>query len=571
MVSFSKRFGLSAGLIILLTLLSYSQVITTGEYIWDDDSYVTENPALKSFDGLKDIWTKPGATPQYYPLVFSVFWVEYHLWGYHPTGFHIVNILLHIINALLLWAVLNRLRIQAAFFVSLLFAVHPVHVESVAWVTELKNVLSGFFYLLSMLLYFKYSPPYPSAKSNSNKAVLFYTLSFICFFFALLSKTVTFSLPVAILLIFWWKKNRVICKDALSLLPFFILGTGMGLFTAWLEKKLVGAVGSEWQFSFWDRCLIAGRAIWFYATKLLYPDQMIFIYPRWEINSAVWWQSLFPIGVAGILFFLWKGRDKIGRGPLAASLFFIATLFPALGFFDVYPMRYSYVADHFQYLASIGILVLISSAIYHFIPLHWKNAPFALFFYCLIIFIFSAKTMIQGKSYQNEEVLWRDTIKKNNSAWLAHNNLGLILNEQDKPLEAIDHLNMALRFKPDYKLAHNNLGISYSKMGEFDKAIKHYKATIKIAPDYVNVYNNLANAYVKIKKFDSALHNYSEALRLRPDFELALINMGEVLKNLSRLTPPMRKVYIREEDYRKGINSYNRFVKRKKMPHINKP
>src|SRR5215831_21076118 len=230
------------GLIVLLVLLVYLPVLHSG-FIWDDDSYVTENPTLRSLDGLRRIWFEVGAVPQYYPMVHSTFWLEYHLWGLNPVGFHLVNVLLHAAAAILLWQVLKRLKIPAAWLVATIFALHPIEVESVSWVTERKNVLSAVFYFAAALAYFRFAPPTESVVRNSRRWY-WYAGALILFLAALLSKTVTCSLPAALLLVCWWKKGRVQWSDLLPLLPFLAVGAGLGLLTAGMEKYRVGAHGT---------------------------------------------------------------------------------------------------------------------------------------------------------------------------------------------------------------------------------------------------------------------------------------------------------------------------------------
>ncbi|HOW19171.1 MAG TPA: O-GlcNAc transferase, partial [Phycisphaerae bacterium] len=347
-VSGSSCLPAAAGL-LLLALAVYIPAMRGG-FVWDDDDYVTENRTLRSLDGLGRIWFDIRATPQYYPLVFTSFWLEYHLWDSRPGGYHVVNILLHGTSAVLLWLVLRRLAVPGAWFAAAVFAVHPVHVESVAWITERKNVLSGVFYLSAALVWLRFAGlDCPRAAEPRRRSL--YAIGLFLFACALLSKSVTASLPAALLLVLWWKRGRIARGDFLPLVPFFALGAVMGLITAWVERHHVGAEGAEWALSAAERCLIAGRALWFYAAKLIWPVRLTFIYPRWPIDSGVWWQYLYPIAAVAAIGLLWGLRRRIGRGPLVAVLFFAITLAPALGFFDVYPMRYSFVADHFQYHA----------------------------------------------------------------------------------------------------------------------------------------------------------------------------------------------------------------------------
>jgi hypothetical protein len=302
-------------------------------------------PDFRSADGLARIWFQPGATQQYYPLLHTLFWLQYQLWGESSFGHHLLNILLHAFCALLLARILQRLDIPGAWLAAAVFALHPVHVESVAWITELKNTL--------MLIYLKFD------HDRSRSA---YLAAMGLFVLGLLSKTVTATLPAALLLIFWWKRGRLSwTRDVAPLSPFFLAGIAAGLLTAWIESEVMGARGPDFAFNLVERSLIAGRVIWFYLAKLFWPVDLVFTYPRWAISGAVWWQYMFPAAALLLVCMLWKLRHR-SRAPLAAVLYFAGTLFPVLGFVNVYPFRFSFVADHFQYLASLGVITLVSAA-----------------------------------------------------------------------------------------------------------------------------------------------------------------------------------------------------------------
>ena len=321
-----------------------------GGFIWDDNDHVTHNTAVQNPSGPADIWRRLGSTPQYYPLVFTSFWIEHALWGLNPFGYHLNNVLLHLLNAFLLWRVLLRLSIPAPWLAAAVFALHPLQVESAAWITERKNILSAVFYLGALLAYLRFAQIGPPARSAAA-GWRCYALALLLFVAALLSKTVTCSLPAVILLLLWWKRGRVSWRAFVPLLPMLAIGVGMGLMTVWIEKSHIGATGSEWDLSWIERTLIAGRALWFYLGKLVWPADLMFWYPRWRIDVGEWQQFIYPAAFAGLTAALWISRRRIGRAPIVSLLIFSGTLMPALGFFDVYPMRFSFVADHFQYLA----------------------------------------------------------------------------------------------------------------------------------------------------------------------------------------------------------------------------
>jgi protein O-mannosyl-transferase len=506
-------------LLVVATMLAYLPA-WHGSAIWDDDAHLTR-PQLRSLEGLMRIWTQPEATQQYYPLVHSLFWGEYQLWGDWTLGYHLVNILLHSISALLLVRILRRLEIPGAWLGAAIFALHPIQVESVAWISELKNMLSGTLYFGSVLAYLKF---------DRTKKLAPYTIALILFVLGLMSKSVIATLPVALLVVFWWKRGEISWKqDMLPLFPFFIIGMAAGLFTAWVERKLIGAEGSEFNFSMVERVLIAGRAIWFYLSKLFWPADLIFVYPRWQVSQTVWWQYLYPAATLLLLAALgWLSRRW--RGPLAGLLFFIVTLFPVLGFLNVYPFRYSLVADHFLYLASLGIMVLVSAGI-ALLFAHGRlwHRPTGYVLCVALLASLTTLTWRQSAMYIDVETLWQTTIERNPNAWMAHNNLGTVLLQKGRPNEAIAHFRKVLEINPNSADAYANIGDALLQNGEVDEAIAQYQWALQIRPDYAGAYYNLGNAFLQKRQLEQAIAHYQKALELSPNFADAHNNLGILL------------------------------------------
>jgi len=468
--------------------------------------------------------------------------MDYHLWGFRPLPYHVENLLLHVLAALLFWQLLRRLRVPGAWLAGALFALHPVMVESVAWITERKNVLSLVLYLGALLAYGRFSRfwnegnnPAPAPKVPQPRGWLVYGLAFILFIAALLAKATAFSLPAAILLIGWWKRGRLRWRtDILPTLPFFAVAIGLCLGTAWLEKNHVGAKGPEWILSFPERCLIAGQVFWFYTGKLFWPANLCFVYPRWQLNAGSWWQWLYPVTALGTLFALWLGRARIGRGPLAAALFFGGTLFPVLGFMNAYFMCYSFVCDHWVYLSSLGLIALAASLI------AWAAEQFRMKlvlygFAAVVLPVFGVLTWRQCGTYADMETLWRDTLAKNPGAWLAHNNLGVLLWDQGKIPEAIAQYEEALRFDPTYVQAHNNLGAALKQVGKIKEAIGQYEQALQFYPNFPEAHYNLAVALEEAGRTNDAIGHYEQALRLKPDFFEAHCNLGEILMRQGKI------------------------------------
>jgi protein O-mannosyl-transferase len=494
--------------LIIVTALAYMPA-WNGLPIWDDEGHLTK-AVLRSLRGLARIWFEPGAAQQYYPLVHSVFWFEYHLWGYTPLGYHLVNILLHALSALLLVRILRRLEVPGAWLAGALFALHPVQVESVAWMSELKNTLSGFFYLAAALVYFKFT---------ERRTWQSYALALGLFVLGLASKSAIATLPAAILVILWWKRGTLSFKDdALPLAPFFGFSVVFGLFTAWMERKFIGAQGSDFNFSFVERTLIAGRAIWFYVGKLVWPDDLTFIYPRWQVSQSIWWEYLFPAAVLVLLAVLWRLRTW-SRAPLAVLLLFIGTLFPALGYANIYPFLFSFVADHFQYLACIFPLTLAAAAIASG-PRSVQWASVAL------VAILGFLSWQQSAMYVDMKTLWEVTIAKNPDCWMCYSNRGFGLLQEGRYDDAILDFEAALRVKPDYAYAQNNMGMALLQKGHPDQAEPHFQKALEIKPDYAEPYDNLGTILWDRGQVDAAIADLEKAVKINPDYSDAHFNLG---------------------------------------------
>jgi protein O-mannosyl-transferase len=499
----SRRHDWALSLLLFVTTMLVYFPAWNGTPIWDDDAHLTK-PELRSLAGLAQIWIQPGATQQFYPLAHTVFWLENQLWGTWPFGYHLVNILLHSLSAVILHRILRGLEIPGAFLASAIFALHPIQAESVAWISELKNTLSGVFYFASGLAYLKFA---------RTRKVLPYAMALVLFILGLMSKTVIASLPGALLVVLWWKRGKLSWRhDVRPLLPFFLAGVTAGLFTAWVERTLVGATGSDFNFSIVERFFIAGRVVWFYLGKLLWPVNLTFVYPRWQVNPSVWWQSIYPLATLLLLAALiWLSGRR--RGPLAAMLFYVGTLFPVLGFINVYPFRYSFVADHFQYLAGLGIIVPFSAGIALLLRRLPRLSPRSGSVLCTALpatlFIL---TWRQCGMYIDASTLWQTTIERNPQAWMAHENLGALYLESGRLEDAIEQFYKTLAIKADDASAEANLGNVFLQMGQLDEAIIYYEKALELKTDSAEVQYNLGNAFLRKGEFDEAVSHYKRAL-----------------------------------------------------------
>lgn len=520
----AARYAALALALSAATFVVYQPALR-GRFLWDDERHVTA-PQLQPLAGLRQIWLEPAVTQQYYPLLHTAFWLEHRAFGDQPMPYHAVNIALHVLAAVLLYAVVRQLGLSGAALAAAIFALHPVQVESVAWISELKNTLSAVCYLAAVLVYLRF---------DASRRWLWYAAAFGLFCLALLTKTVTATLPAAILVLLWWKRGRLdFRRDIRPVLPLLFLGAAAGLLSAWMERKLVGAEGGEFALSPLDRVFIAGRATWFYVGKLVWPAQLTFIYPRWQIDAGVWWQYLFPAAALALLIALFVLRRR-ARWPLAAALYFGGTLFPALGFVNVYPFRYSFVADHFQYLACIGLIVPVAAIA------AWsarsrsmavRGTALAASTGALIALALAAHE--QSKTYVDSETLFRTTIERNPGCWMAYSNLGKTLAASAQLQEAIANYRKSLELKPDEIGTANNLGVALLLMGDNSLAADQFRHVLALAPDAADTRANLASALVGLGKPREAIDESERALAATPNSAIALNSLALALARVGR-------------------------------------
>jgi tetratricopeptide (TPR) repeat protein len=516
-----RRLLAGMALIVLAAFAAYAPVFQAG-FIWNDSDYVTA-PALRSWSGLWRIWSQVGATEQYYPFLHTAFWVEHRLWGDAPLGYHLLNVALHATSAVLLLVLLRRMRIPGAWLAAMVFALHPVCVESVAWISEQKNTLSTVFYLAAAIRYLDFADLRRPGR---------YFLASLFFVLAVLSKTVTATLPAALLVLAWWRHGSLsLRRDVAPLLPWFVFGAGAGLFSGWVEQHFIGAEGSAFALNGLERLLLASRAVWFYAAKLIWPADLIFFYPRWTITS----DSLAAYGaLLGVLalFIALVALVRRSRSPLAGALFFVGTLFPTLGFFNVYAFIFSYVADHWQYLASLGVIVPLCAGfswLARGLAVSARRAAAA-----ALLAILAVLTWRQAGMYNDMETFYRTTIAKNPGAWMAHNNLGVYL-EEHKASGSREEYEAALQLRPDYVPAHFNLGVSLLDAGHPEEAVVHLeKAAGTRHRDNVHLY--LGEALADLHRYAEAASEYSLHTRLEPDNGAAWLGLGNALSPQGKLS-----------------------------------
>ena len=539
-------------LLVVAVFLAYQPVWHAG-FIWDDDVYVTQNRLLTAPDGLKRIWFSLNSPSQYFPLTYTTFRIERALWGLKPAGYHGVNILLHAVNALLVWRLLKRLSVPGAWLAAAIFALHPVQVESVAWITERKNVLSLVFFLLALLAWIEF------VEERPKPGWRFYFLSLFFFLLALCSKTTACTLPAALLLVLWLKEKPINRFRLAQMIPFLVLGVGMGLVTVWWERYHQGTQGAFFSYGLPERILIVSHAIWFYAGKLIWPVNLTFSYPRWPINAADPLAYGWLVAGAGACAAIYFARRYAGRGVEVAGLFYVATLSPMLGFIMLYTFRYAFVADHYQYIASIGPIALAAAGMTRAFGSFEQRVPFlkpALG--GTLLLVLGVLTGRQCGMYADLETLWRATIAKNPVSWLAHNNLGYVLRQKGQVDEAMVQYQKALEIDPGYANAHYNFGNALFQKGRLDEAMEHYQKALEIQPQYAEAHNNLGNVLRQKGRVDEAIIQYQKALKIEPDFVMAHYNLGMVLaqKGLAdeAITQYQEALAIQPEDADGQIN-----------------
>jgi protein O-mannosyl-transferase len=514
-----KLLLLAGAMVIIVACFAAYIPAIKGGFIWDDDAYVTANPLLTAPDGFYRIWFSTDAPSQYFPMTYSTYWVEYRLWGLNPMGYHAVNAAIHIINALLLWLVLRRLSIPGAWFASAVFALHPVNVESVAWITERKNVLMLFFSLLSVLCWLEFA----LGNKPGRKAILFYAGSLLFCALALFSKATACTLPAALVIVLWLKRMPLTARRWLQVAPFVTLGLGMGFLVMWWERHQQGTGFVNPGLSPADKLLIAGRALWFYLWELFWPANLAFSYPRWHINPAAVWQYAWPAASVLALVCAWLWRERIGRATAAAILFFVAMLFPMLGFFPLYTFVYCFVADHYQYAAAIGPVVLVAAGgVCVMRRLGTNGKTVMLSAAGVLLLTLGVLTWRQCRIYTNNEALWLDTIEKNPDSWLAHSQIGGMLFRQGRVDEARVHMERVLGLASYVETIHPrafadlhcNLAAISEAEGRLDDAAGHYQKALEIFENAALTHYWLANVLVRQGKVEQAIPHFNRALEI---------------------------------------------------------
>jgi tetratricopeptide (TPR) repeat protein len=505
-----------------------------GDWLWDDYVDITNNTVTQSPTGLWSIWFVPGSQFDYYPLKLSVQWLQWRLWGMDTLGYHLTNVLLHIVGALLVWRLLSKFGLRLAWLGGLIFAVHPVQVESVAWIAELKNTLSLPPFLLAMCAYIDYDE---RGKWGD------YFLALGLFLVAMLCKATMVMFPAVILLYVWWKRGRIRWKDVLAGAPFFAVSLALGLLAIWFQHHIAMRQGTQLLGGIFSRLAGAGLSLSFYFSKCFLPVGLMPIYPKWAVDPPALWQFLpWPV-LGGAFYWLWTRRRGWGRHALLGLGFFLLFLAPFLGFTTASYMAFTWVMDHFLYLPMIGLIGLVVAGFGEV----GKQLPASFRFYGIgLVSVVPVLLVFQSHSYAkmflNQETLWSYELLHNPNAYMAHNNLGLALFEKGELSEAITEYEESLRIDPDYYFAHNNLGNALKRAGRGPEAVAEYEQALRLNPDYAEPHYNLGNYLFQTGRLPEAIDQYEQALQIKPDYAEAHGNLGYALQHAGHW-PEAREQY----------------------------
>ena len=534
---FARRENLAALALAALAVGCYLPALSAG-FVWDDEVF-TDVAAIRDWGGLWRIWFSPSEIENeghYWPLVYTSFWLEHKLWGFAPAGYHAVNVLLHAANALLVWRLAERLAVPGAWLVAAVFVVHPLHVESVAWIIERKDLLSGLFYLAAFLAWLRFADEPRGGRGGRH-----YVLALALFVAGMLCKSIVVTLPAAFLIVLWWKRGRVTGGDLLRTAPFFVVGAAMAAadmsFYDAREPLSLGYTAVE-------RLLIAAHALWFYAGKLLWPGGLAVIYPHWETGAGepvAWGYVVATVAVAAALWFL---RGRVGRGPLSGVLFFAVTLSPVLGFVDYGYMQFSFVADRHQYLAGMGLMAVLVGAAAG----GAERLPATMWRRCAagaaaaVLAVLAVLTWRHAGVYRDEVTLFTHVVAHNPEARGAQQNLGKALLDAGRPEEALAASRAAVEREPDDVKARANAGVALIRMGRLEEAEARLRGALALDPRHSVVLQNLAESLRKQERFDEALGYYRAAIEADPGNALPHAGMGHVLFGLGRYEDALRSL-----------------------------
>jgi tetratricopeptide (TPR) repeat protein len=531
-----------AGSVLLLAVFLTYQPVWYSGFIWDDFKLLLANPCVVGPLGLKQIWTTSAA--DICPLTMTTFWVEHALWGVKPLGYHLVNVLLHGACAVALWQVLRALRVPGAWLGAALWALHPMQVESVAWISELKNTQSGLFFLLSILFFVQWLRSRHSNQPAGNKWNYGWMLLFASV--AMASKSSTVILPVVLGLSVWWVEGRWHWRNLASLAPVFLLSIAATAASLWTEGLQLAAVTDLQAARTWpERLVTAGAAVWFYVGKWLWPHPLVLIYPHRELDAGRWISYLPLLAVIIVLLIFWCKRESWARAWFFVFAYFLVALLPALGFVDNIIFHHSPVFDHFQYLAGMGLAALAGAALAVWAPFIAPRNRWLQPGLCAgLLLAFSWLSWQRTWAFESEATIWSDTLAKNPNSWAAYNNLGIALFRRGKVDEAIVQYHKALAINPRMADAYNGLALALFQKGKLDDAITQYHKALEISPQLALAHYNLGKALMKKGQVPEATAEFQKAMKINPFLADAHNDLGTVYLQKGQLDAAIEEYQV---------------------------
>jgi tetratricopeptide (TPR) repeat protein len=522
------KLGLGALIIALATFWIYWPALH-GDWLWDDDQLITQNPLIHDPDGWWKIWLQPLSLVDYFPIKVSVEWIEWHLWGSDTLGYHITSVILHGVNALLVWRLLHKLGLRLAWLGGLIFAIHPLQVESVAWIAELKNTLSLFPFLLAMCAWIDFDGH--GRRKDYLLALGFFTVAMLC-------KTSMVMFPLVILLHGWWRRGRLAWNDLRASLPFFAVSLVLGMVTVWFTHHHSAVDKSAPAGGLLPGLALTGLTVAFYVSKFVLPIRLLPIYPSWNIDPPSLVQFLPWLVAIALIFYLWSKRRSWGRSALFGMGFFIINLLPVLGFILAKYKVMIWSMDHMMYLPILGLIGLMVAAMEQ-IGNHLAGGirTWGAILIAATMGLFAILSHTYATKFVNEITLWTYALQGNPQGWFIHNQLGAALFKVGQLSEAKAQYQIALRIEPAYADAQNNLGTVLAQEGDLNNAIDQFKKALQNKPGSASAHCNFGDALLQSNRPSEAMAQYQAALQIDPGFAEAHNGLGNVLRKQGELGP----------------------------------
>jgi len=527
--------------IVAAILFIYGPVLHGG-WLWDDDLYFAGNPLLRDPDRIWKAWFEPGSFIDYYPILETVEWFQWQLWGMDTLGYHLTSLALHLVSALLVWRLLSKFGLRLAWLGGLIFAVHPVQVESVAWIVELKNTLSLPPFLLALCAWIDY---------REHGKPRDYLLAVALFLFAMLCKITMAPFPATILLYEWWKRGSLGGKLVLSSLPFCLISLLLGFTEVWVGQVYLqnnhGTPDPSPIGNVFSHLACAGSTLWFYFTQYLLPIDVMPIYPHWTVDPPSPLQFVPWLLLGGVVAWSWTARRRWGRHVLLGIGFFVLFLAPFLGFFAVSFMSFTWVMDHFLYLPIIGLIGLTVAGLDCLeMKLPSPLRPYAIGLVTALLALLTYKSYRYAGMFLDSETLWTYELRQNPDAWPAYNILGNLQERQGQLPQAMDFYARALQIKPNYAEARYNLANVLREAGRLDEAAEQYRQAFTLRPNHGKAHNNLGIILAQQSRFAEAADQFRLALQTLPDNAEVHDNLGFCLERLGRSTEAL-------DEYRQAL------------------